>query len=117
MYSVQGTSITLVRGDSAVLDIMLNVSENEPYTPEDGDKLSFAMKSKSSAPNDTNQPILVIDIPTDTMQLVIKPEHTKNLPCGEYNGHYKYDIKLIKADGFVDTVVPFSDLTLIESIG
>ncbi|MCD8124274.1 MAG: hypothetical protein LUE23_04445 [Lachnospiraceae bacterium] len=61
---------------------------------------------------DDIKPILVIDIPTDTMELVIDPEDTKDLAFGRY----VYDIQLTKSTGEVDTFIPKGTLKLTEEV-
>ena len=41
------------------------------------------------------KPLVVKDIPSDTMLLVLEPEDTKTLPFGKY----VYDIQITYADG------------------
>lgn len=113
MYEVgKNNAITMVKGDTVILDLNIFDQENTPYEPKEGDRIRFALKKRY----DDSEPLLVKVIPTDTMQLVIEPEDTKNLLCGEYHGRYKYDIELTTADGFVDTIIPRADFTIIEEV-
>lgn len=99
-YSVSGTMITLTRGDtfSALITI----------TDLNGDRIRFAMK------NDYNDetPLLIKEIPIDTMILTLNPEDTKHLPFGKY----VYDIELTKATGEVDTFITKAILKLTEEV-
>lgn len=112
MYHVKGNTITMIRGDTVVLDIKLYDQNREPYIPQEGDAIRFAMKKRY----DDFEPLLVKEIPIDTMQLVLEPEDTKYLPSGEYHGRYKYDIELTMANGFVDTVIPRADILILEEV-
>lgn len=109
MYSIKGTDIFLTRGDSLFLQIRLN-KDGEPYIPEPGSMLRFAMKVKYSDPDE--KVVLVKEIPIDTMILEIKPEDTKALPMKKT---YVYDIELTDALGHKYTFL-FGTLTLGEEV-
>lgn len=99
--------ISMTRGDSLACE--LSVTRNgEPYTPVDGDVIRFAMKKHV---NDENVLIEKI-IPNDTLQLIINPEDTKNLPFGEY----RYDVQITFADGFVSTFITDSPFELTSEV-
>lgn len=76
--------------------------------PMNGDRIRFAMK------NDYNDetPLLIKEIPIDTMILTLNPEDTKHLPFGKY----VYDIELTKATGEVDTFITKAILKLTEEV-
>lgn len=107
-YNISGTTITLTRGDTLNALISITDSEGNPYTPMEGDSIRFAMKSKITDEN----PILNIDIPIDTMELIIQPEDTKHLNFGSY----VYDIQLTKANGVIDTFITKSVFKLTEEV-
>lgn len=108
-YRIDGASIYLTRGDTfeAFVQPILPDSE-EPYIPTEGDSIRFALKSKYEDP----APILVKDIPIDTMLLVLDPEDTKELSFGKY----VYDIQLTYSTGKVDTFIPKGRLHLTEEV-
>ncbi len=95
MFSLSGNNIRLTRGDSLYLDITLT-KDGEAYIPDPGDVIRFAMKKDYRSPN----PVLVKNIPIETLQLVILPSDTKDLMMGT---DYVYDIELTTASGDVDT--------------
>lgn len=107
-YSVSGTTITLTRGDTFKAQISITDKSGNAYTPEEGDSVRFAMKQAYS----DAEPLVVIDIPIDTMILVIQPSDTKSLSFGTY----VYDIELTKANGDVDTFITTSKLKLTEEV-
>ena len=109
MYSIQGTDIFLTRGDSLFLQINLN-KNGEPYIPESGSTIRFAMKAKYSDPDE--KVVLVKDIPINTMMLEIEPEDTKNLPMKKT---YVYDIELTDSLDRKYTFL-FGTLTLGEEV-
>ena len=112
MYHVRGTTITMVRGDTVILDLKCYDQSRMPYIPQEGDRIRFALKKRY----DDYEPLLVNEIPIDTLLLVLDPEDTRCLPSGEYHGRYKYDIELTTADGFVDTIIPRADLIILEEV-
>lgn len=107
-YNVSGTTISLTRGDTFVALITITDSDGNPYTPITGDVVSFAMKS---AYGDA-KPLLVKDIPIDTLRLVIETNDTKELAFGPY----VYDIQLTKVTGEVDTFIPMAKIKITEEV-
>ena len=113
--SVNGTKITMTRGDTAIIQVSMT-RDGEDYTPVDGDAVRFAAKHpKMTSGNKQykdDDPVLVLDIPIDTMQLTIAPEDTKSLDFGEY----VYDIQITFADGTVDTFIPTAAFVLTPEV-
>lgn len=107
-YSVKGTTITMTRGDSLIVDISITEMDGYPYAPVEGDSVRFAMKKNVK---DT-EVLLYKDIPIDTMRLTLDPEDTKNLDYGTY----VYDVQLTKVSGVVDTFITKSQLILTEEV-
>lgn len=107
-YSVSGTTITLTRGDTFRAFIKIYDTDALPYIPTDGDRVRFAMKEKYEDAN----PLLIKDIPMGTLELVLLPEDTKNMPFG----NYVYDIQIIKANGEVDTFITRARIKLTEEV-
>lgn len=107
-YSVKGTTIYLTRGDTFMADISISQSDGEPYKPVEGDSIRFAMKKAY----EDEEPLLVKDIPTDTMKLILEPGDTKPFEFGTY----VYDIQLTKVTGEVDTFITKAKLKLTEEV-
>lgn len=109
-YRIDGTTIYLTRGDTfeACVEAILPESDAGPYIPVEGDKIRFAMKADYEDP----EPLLVRDIPIDTMLLVLDPDDTKKLPFGKY----VYDIQLTYANGKTDTFITKAKLRLTEEV-
>lgn len=112
MLKVKGTTVTHTRGDSA--DLLITIYKKlpdgtrEPYTPEDGDEVRFAFSDHY----DDAAPIILREIPIDTMVLHLDPEDTKDLPFGDY----VYDIELTTSDGYVDTFIDRAKWKLTEEV-
>ncbi len=103
MYSIDGTTIRLTRGDSLVVQLELT-QDGEPYTPAEGDSIAFGLKSKLNASKTAfvdAEPLVEKAILTDDMTLRLAPADTKDLPFG----NYAYDIEVTLASGQVDTVI------------
>ena len=117
-YSVNGTSITMVRGDT--LRVTVEVFQGEPpapYTFKDGDRLRFAVKKKLYKGSDYTElidvdPLINKAIPTDTCLLELEPSDTQDLPFGTY----LYDIELTMADGTVDTFIKEAKFKLTTEV-
>ena len=115
MVKINGTTIIMTRGDTLVLQIEAT-QDGEPYVPEEGDSMRFAMKtSRMNAQRTDYQdqvPIVIKDIPMDTMVLRLESSDTKQLDFGEY----VYDIQLTYADGTVDTFIAEARLKLSPEV-
>lgn len=102
--SISGTSITLTRGDT--LKVKIDIMKDDTlYVPQPGDSVRFALKhpamnSKKTAYKDLD-PLIIKNIPTNTMLLVLNPEDTKTLDFDTY----VYDVEITFSDGTVDTFI------------
>lgn len=112
---ISGTSITLTRGDT--LKVLINIfKDDQPYTPVVGDVVRFALKhnvmnSKQTEYKDA-QPLILKEIPIDTMILQLEPEDTKPLGFGIY----VYDIQITFVDGTVDTFITEAPFKLTPEV-
>ena len=97
MYKVEDNKITLTRGDSFYANVSIKNPDKSTYIPQEGDSVRFALKKRYTDP----EPLIVKNIPTDSLLLVLVPDDTKELPFGKY----VYDIELTKANGDVDTFI------------
>ena len=113
--SIDGTSITMTRGDTMKAAITLT-KDGEPYEPAAGDSIRFALKHTTLNANKTDYadttPLILKQIPTDTMELTLDPEDTKGLAFGSYI----YDIEVTFADGSVDTVIPTAGFRITPEV-
>lgn len=113
--SVKGREIQLTRGDT--LQVLVTITKDgEEYTPQDGDSVRFALKHEKLNAKRTDykdeEPLIIKDIPIDTMILELEPEDTKDLDFGTY----VYDIEITFEDGVVDTFIPAARLNLTEEV-
>ena len=110
-YRIDGTTIYLTRGDTFEAKVEARLPDDEggaAYAPAVGDAIRFALKADYM----DEKPLVVKDIPSDTMLLVLEPEDTKTLPFGKY----VYDIQITYADGTVDTFITKGRLRLTEEV-
>lgn len=115
MVQIKNNVIRMTRGDTLLLRVRVTVG-GVPYVPMEGDSVRFALKRddmdyykkqfKDAAP------LVVRDIPTDTMLLRLEPEDTKGLDFGDY----VYDVQLTFASGFVRTVIADTKITLCREV-
>lgn len=109
MLSISGTTITLTRGDSAKIALDLEYKNGDPYEPQAGDVIRFALKKTYS---DVLPPLLLINIPTDSLVLYISAAESKQLAYGQY----KYDIQITTANGDVDTFIDRATFIVTEEV-
>lgn len=104
MYTFKKNTIYLTRGDTlqAQLSIM---QDNEVYTPIQGDIIRFALKKSRLNYDKTRyvdtEPLILKNIPIDTMILQLDHTDTATLDFGKYD----YDIEITMANGKVDTFI------------
>lgn len=107
-YSVKKNTIYLTRGDTFRATIALKDAEGEIYTPAPDETIRFAMKKDYSDP----EPLLLITVPVDTLELIILPADTKELPFG----NYVWDMQITRANGDIDTFITKASLVLTEEV-
>lgn len=97
-YSINNKTkkISLVRGDSLHLKVNIYINQ-ELYTPENGDRVRFAMKQSYQS----NKVLVHKNIPIDSLELHLEPSDTKKLAFGKY----VYDIEITFDNGDVDTFI------------
>ena len=95
MLEISKGIIKFTKGDTVAFDVELKNADDTFYEMQKGDKLTFTLKSISTA-NDYG-----FKINTSTTKFVIPPSSTNILEPGKYC----YDISLNTADGNVYTIV------------
>ena len=99
MYSITGKRIEMTRGDTVVIEFPMYI-DGEPYELQDGDTVKFAVKK---SPDDVES---CIKKTLDGYVLTLDPDDTMGLDFGEYF----YDVRIIFADGVVQTYIDWSEL-------
>lgn len=117
MIKVDGTTITIIRGDSGYVTVpLVEVSIDEegietetPHELKDDEILRFAVAKKFGA---TEEECLIIrEIEHGTMRLYFYPDDTK----AHKFGTYKYDLEYTNEDGYVDTILE-GDFIIAEEV-
>ena len=109
MVSVSGTTIKMTRGDTLRARVSLEDREGNPYTPHEGDRIRFAMKYTY----DQDTPVILKEIPIDSMVLVLDPADTKSLPMPS---SYVYDMEITYANGDVYTFIDKAKFVISEEV-
>ena len=104
MFKIQGTNITLTRGDSFSTQVNILNNNGTPYVPQEGEKVIFAVKRTAY----DRRPVLKKEINLTNMTLELFPEDTQRLDFGDYH----YDIRIIRNNGVVDTFITDSTFTV-----
>ena len=117
MYEINGTHISLTRGDTFITTVGLkNKQTKQSYTPVLGDSIRFVLKHNvlnvSMTAYIDKDPLIEKDIPIATMILQLDPEDTKELPFGKY----VYDIEITLANGTVDTFINNAEFDLLPEV-
>ena len=108
VVQINGTTITMTRGDTLRAVVAIQQQDGTDYTPVEGEEIRFAMKRKYT----DSETLIYRLIPYDTMVLQLDPSDTKQFPFG----NYVYDIQITKLDGTVDTFIDRAKLTLTEEV-
>ena len=104
MFKIKGTRISLIRGDTLIVEIKIK-RNGEDYVVQQGDVVRFALKRSEMKKDNTayidDEPLVTKIIPNETLVLRLDSEDTADLPFGRYH----YDIQLTMEDGTVDTFI------------
>ena len=98
MYTISGTTIRLIRGDTFISTIEIFDAEGKAYTPQATDVITFRMFKYAEA-------AITKTIDHETMILELEPNDTKDLAFGRY--FYTIDIV---TDSMKDTFISGSIL-------
>ncbi len=97
MLTVDGTRVSLTRGDTAFLNVRLVDESGEPYEIQQGDVVYFRLKQNVSSKG----LLLEKQVDTVTMKLRLDVEDTEGLKFGVY----KYELELVTAANHHFTVI------------
>lgn len=96
MLQITSNEVSLTRGDSADLHVIIYDLEGNVYELQTGDTLTFTMKY-----NCITEDIIIQKDITEDSTIHIHPEDTNGLNYGTY----WFDVQLTKEDGKVYTVI------------
>lgn len=104
MFSIDGNTISITRGDTGKFDIELKNIDGTEYEPQEGDVVTFTVKKGTS-----EEEIL---IQKTGLSIEIEPADTAELTYGTY----KYDIQVTFANGEVCTVITPNDFKVKDEV-
>nr|DAW34263.1 MAG TPA: hypothetical protein [Caudoviricetes sp.] len=108
MLEIDGGSIYLTRGDSAVLHVTItNAATGEDYALQETDKLILTVRKQASKLS----PVVLEKVLTGSSDFVLAPGDTEKLSVGAY----KYDVEL-RTGGDVYTVIQCSEFKLLVEV-
>lgn len=110
MVNINGSTITITRGDTLEARLEIFMPDGTPYRVRDGDEVRFAVKQKYS----DRDVLLWKAVPHDTMTLRLESEETKALIAGGVP--YVYDIQITMENGTVDTFIDRGKLIVTEEV-
>ena len=110
MVKISGTTITMTRGDTLEVPVIIKTADGEDYVPAAGDIIRFACKGRYRDP----EPIIVREIPHDTMMLRLESSDTKLLAARRRP--YVYDIELSTPDGTVTTFIDCTRMYITQEV-
>lgn len=106
---ISDSTIKMTRGDTLRVVLTLKDNEGNIYTPLEHDVIRFAMKKTY----EDSEPLLLKEIPHDTMELVLNPEDTKNL---QQPSSYVYDMEITYENGDVETFIKEAKLQITKEV-
>lgn len=100
MFKIEGSKITLTRGDDAVIELSVFTPDNKPYQPQEGEKARFTVR-KRPLYNNSTPPLIEKDFAFVTynskdgeseesdesktsFEIRINSIDTKFMECGQY---------------------------------
>lgn len=95
---INGTTITMTRGDTLKVKVDMVTSDNQPYIPTIYEVVRFAMKK--SYKDET--PLIRKVLDNNSLILQLDPEDTEAL---KQPSEYVYDIQITHTNGDVDTFI------------
>ena len=113
--TVNGTCLTMVKGDSESILIRLNDDCGNPYNFAVGDTVYFTVASVNpltGALSEVLQKTVTIASATNEATITIVGADTSGLPTAT---EYKYDVQWTSAGGR-RTIIPMSDFVLIDQV-
>lgn len=107
MIIIKGTEISIIRGDSATINLTIkNRNSDEEYELLEGDIVRFSVKRDISDDN------VLIQKTFEKNQIKLEHDDTKSLNFGEY----VYDVELQYANGDRDTIIPPSKFIVLAEV-
>lgn len=106
MFEIYRNDISITRGDSAIFEVTITDKDGNTYTPINTDRVTFTVKEN------TRSNAIVFQKTVENGKIVIAPSDTEGLRYGKY----VYDVQLVTADGWVDTIIPPHLFTVLGEV-
>ena len=110
MVTVINNSITLIRGDTVEVPVIIRLRSGEEYVPTEGDVIRFALKGSY----DDNAPVLIHKTLANESP-IIRLEACETKALVAQKKPYVYDVELTTAHGYVDTFIR-GQITVLEEV-
>lgn len=110
MVSINGSTITMTRGDTLNVRLEICYADGTPYVVRAGDVVRFALKQRYT----DEEALISREIPHDTMTLRLEASETKQLRAGW--APYVYDVQITMEDGTVDTFIDRAKFIVTEEV-
>lgn len=104
---VQGTNLSMIRGDSESITVSLTDEQGSSTPLIDGDTIYFTVKTTVHTTSKILQKVVTL-FEDGVAYIEITPEDTKSLIFRDY----VYDVQLTRADGTIMTIIPPSKFTI-----
>ncbi|MGI6227229.1 MAG: hypothetical protein ACOYJ1_13345 [Peptococcales bacterium] len=108
---IEGTNLSMIRGDTEVIEVACQDSEGTPVSFENGDTIYFTVKVNTNTVSKVLQKEIT-EFVDGVAYIQIEHEDTNKLPYLTF----VYDIQLTRADGTVKTIIPPSKFTILEEV-
>jgi len=107
---INGTSITMVRGDSEQINVSLT-QDGAAVELVTGDTVYMTIRKSIAAAPNLSKTVTVFNS-SGIAEIVLNPSDTKTMAYDEY----MYDVQVKFADGTVKTVIPQSKFRLLAEV-
>lgn len=112
MFNINGTVISITRGDSAYITLKINSGTGNAYTPQSGDIIRIQVR-----PGVNTDELLFaakdLEIQGSDINWWIKPDDTRN--ADPYTEYY-WDAQIELSNGDVFTFIPASRFKILDEV-
>lgn len=112
MYQVDGTNISITRGDSQYIKIIIEDASGILYTLDDRDKVRCEVRSSKNGGEILFEGLITVNSGTKEIVWHIRPEDTASQSIKTYY----YDMQLETYNGDVFTFIPVSTFKLLDEV-
>lgn len=106
MFKIENNKMSITRGDDAEFTVTLENPDGTPYSMEQGDVLTFTVKTSTTTPK------ILLQKTSDDGEFKITHGDTSSMQYGDY----RYDVQFTKNSGDVDTVIVPSAFVILEEV-